>query len=305
MVRVMRQSWCAARTLALLVFLAGSPHAGLGESVTNPSGTITILGDATFTLSAPSAPLPVVFSVRVVDSQGNPAPGLTIEFFTNQQLCIPLDPNCSTPEGVVYGHFANDSGEVDALTDANGIATAAFPYIGGYEPGTYTVAAFISLSASDANYAFIKNGSDLSILYAIDQVFAASPTLDGYMSGNWYNPEQPGQGFQLEFTNDGTALAIWFTYAPNGSGQNWILATNSYDNTLHSVNLNAVLDRGARFPPAFRSQDVTQTYWGSLMLTLTDCNHGRVSWSSFLPQYATGTMPITRLTSIDGVPCPH
>ena len=44
-----------------------------------------------------------------------------------------------------------------------------------------------------------------------------------------------GQGFQLEFTSQAnTAVAIWFTFAPDGSGQKWIFAQGNYDNTKNT-----------------------------------------------------------------------
>ena len=293
--------------ITLLVLLACACASTLcaATQATNGSGTMTILGEGSFTLSAPQVSLPGPFSVRVVDPSGNPEPGLTVAFFTNYEACIPLDPNCSVPENLVYGYFADGFGEVDALTDANGVATTSYSYVGGFEPGSYTVAAMVSQSASEANAAFIKDGFDLSILYTIDQVFDISPKLDGYMSGNWFNATQSGQGFQMEFTDEAnTAVVIWFTFAPDGSGQqNWIYAQGTYATDSHSVNLPAVVSTGARFPPNFHSQDITQTYWGSLTVSLTDCNHGIIAWESALAGYGSGSMPITRLTSIAGSAC--
>ena len=301
----LRQSMLATTSLPLtLAVLLSWPQAARAAQTSNDSGTITTLGTDTFVLGAPSSPLPETFSVRVVDPGGNPVQGLTVEFFPDIEVCIEMDPHCSAPERVVYGHFADYAAELFAVTDADGVARTNVKFVGGYEPGSYAIAAFISLSTSAANAAFIKNGFDLWTRYSIRQDFPATPPLDGYMSGNWYNPEQAGQGFQLEFTNQGQAVAIWFTYTPDGSGQTWIFAQGPYDNTRHSLYLSAVLDTGAHFPPAFRSNDVQQTNWGSLIFNLTDCNHGTMSWFSELPGYGSGSMPIARLTSIAGTSCP-
>lgn len=302
----LRQSLLAATSLLqpVLVLLLSWPQAGSAAQTTNESGTITTVGTSSFVLNAPGAPLPETFSVRVVDANGNPVQGLTVEFFPDIQTCLEMDPNCSVPEDVVYGHFANHEAELFAITDANGVARTSVNFVGGYEPGTYAVAALIGLATSAANAAFIKNGFDLWVRYSIKQDFPATPALDGYMSGNWYNPEQAGQGFQLEFTNQGQAIAIWFTYSPDGNGQQWIYAQGPYNNTRHSLYLTGVLDTGAHFPPAFRSSDVQQAYWGSLTFNLTDCNHGTMSWFAEMPGYGSGSMPIERLTSIAGTTCP-
>ncbi|MDR3388790.1 MAG: plastocyanin/azurin family copper-binding protein, partial [Rudaea sp.] len=34
-------------------------------------------------------------------------------------------------------------------------------------------------------------------------------TIGGYMSGNWYNPQQAGQGFQIEAATNNNMVAIW------------------------------------------------------------------------------------------------
>lgn len=146
-----------------------------------------------------------------------------------------------------------------------------------------------------------------------DNVFfdstAAAPIpvkLDGYLSGNWYDPDQSGHGFQLEFTgqND-TLLAIWYVYAPSGGAQNWIFAQGTFDPSKNSVTIPAVLLEHGAFPPLFNPADVTRTPWGTLTFAFSDCNHATVSWSSTLPGYGTGSLPLNRLSHIEGTVCPQ
>ena len=150
---------------------------------------------------------------------------------------------------------------------------------------------------------------------------AAQPpsiALGGYLSGNWFNPAQGGHGFQLEFTDqpDGQVagqnelIAIWFVYTPDGAGQNWIYAQGPYNEASNSVTLPATILHGAKFPfPSanFNSADVQGTLgdWGTLAFTFGDCDHATVNWNSSLAAYGSGTMPIQRLTSIQGTGCPH
>ena len=149
-----------------------------------------------------------------------------------------------------------------------------------------------------------------------------SIALGGYLSGNWYNPSQGGHGFQLEFTGqpdstiptDNEMGAIWFVYTPNGpiagdatSGQNWIYAQGPYDATTNTVTLSALLLSGPKFPSPlsnFNSNDIQRTSWGTVTFTFSDCNNGTMSWNSTMTGYGTGTMPIQRLTSIQGTSCP-
>ena len=158
-------------------------------------------------------------------------------------------------------------------------------------------------------------------------VHAVTPsiTLGGYLSGNWFNANQGGHGFQLEFTNRSTGattadmVAIWFVYTPAGStandgtGQNWIFAEGDYDTTKNTVTLPAVLLSGAKFPPNFNAADVhrisadASTTWGTLTFTFTDRNNGSVSWHSTLPGYNNANdtpLALTRLTQIAGTTCP-
>jgi hypothetical protein len=296
------------RLAVLFISLLAAAQASLAAEAFTSSGTLSTIGSDSFTLTAPVTPVPEIFSVRVVDAQGVPVPGLTVSFFTDNEFCVPLQPDCSVPEDVVYGYFSDGTNEVKVLTDANGIATTTQSYTGGYEPGTYNVAVAIWEFDSAANGAFYKNGGiDLVVRYTINQVFSASPTLDGYMSGNWFDPDQSGQGFQLEFTDqNNTVVAIWYAYAPDGSGQPiWIYGQGTYSTDVHSVSMDAAFLTGAQFPPAFRPSDVVQNPWGTLTFALTDCNHGTASWNSNLPPFRSGSMPITRLTSIKGAACPQ
>ena len=130
--------------------------------------------------------------------------------------------------------------------------------------------------------------------------------LDGYLSGNWYDPAQSGHGFQLEFTNQNqTLLAIWFTYAPSGGAQKWIYAQGPYALDKDTVTVAAVLLDAPAFPPQFDPATVTHTPWGTLTFAFSDCNHGTVTWNSTLPGYGSGSLPITRLTRIAGTACPQ
>ena len=156
-------------------------------------------------------------------------------------------------------------------------------------------------------------------------------TLGGYLSGNWFNPNQGGHGFQIEFTNHSTGattndmVAIWFVYTPagstanDGSGQNWIYAEGDYDTTKNTVTLPAVIFTGAKFPSQqlpFNPADVRKLggdLWGNLTFTFTDCNNGTVSWQTNAANpsvgqagYTSSTSPlaIQRLTQIAGTTCP-
>jgi len=144
-----------------------------------------------------------------------------------------------------------------------------------------------------------------TVVLASLQATANTINLGGYMSGNWYDPQQSGHGFQLEFATNHIVVAIWFVYTPDGSGQNWIYAQGTYDNSSNTVTLPAIITSGTGFPPNFIPGDVQRTDWGTLTFSFTDCNHGTVTWSSPLPDYGVGSLPITRITQIAGTTCPN
>ena len=144
----------------------------------------------------------------------------------------------------------------------------------------------------------------------------ATMTLGGYLSGNWFVPEQGGHGFQLELTDHINAsgkpnmLAIWFVYAPSAvsdGAQNWIYAEGDYDVASRTVTLPAVLLVGAKFPPNFDAAQVRRVSWGTITFSFTDCDNGIVSWHSSVAGYdrANDTpLKIRRLTQIAGTTCP-
>jgi len=146
----------------------------------------------------------------------------------------------------------------------------------------------------------------------VNAVTAPAIALGNYLSGNWFNADQGGSGFQLEATSARdpatglpVMLAIWFVYAPDGSGQNWIYAQGTYDPSKSSVTLPAIVTNGTKFPPNYVAGDVAASSWGTLTLSFADCNHGTASWNSTMNGYGHGSVAITRLTQIDGTTCPQ
>ena len=159
----------------------------------------------------------------------------------------------------------------------------------------------------DASHRQLVVGEPVSNTVALLSLQAAAPSIsiDGYLSGNWYNPQQAGHGFQLEMATNNVMVAIWFVYAPDVSGQNWIYAQGTYDRTTNSVTLPAIMLTHAKFPPNFVESDVQRTDWGTLTFSFSDCNNGTVTWNSPLQGYGVGSLPITRLTQIAGTTCPN
>ena len=258
------------------------------------------------------------------------APRPNIDFATSVQPII--DANCS------HCHNGRSLGQLDMDP---GVAVSNLVNV----PSSATTAGIprVTPSNPDKSFLFKKiNCTDLSLAYGSHMPMAFEPglppppalskedqaafrdwivqgalaaatpspsiALGGYLSGNWFDPspDQSGHGFQLEFTAQANAvIAIWFVYPPNGGGQNWLYAQGTFDSTKNAVAIPAVLLSGPKFPPFYNSNDLQQTSWGTITFTFSDCNNGTASWNSTLPGYGSGTIPIRRLTSIQGTACPQ
>ena len=290
--------YCFRILLFCLLAVCTVPDAFATVFNRNPNLTIAIVDDENFTLR-PSGTTQAGMAVRLTDSKGLPVAGLTVDFNVSIPLCPPIL-SCNFLPRSVYGLFDNGLQYVLAVTDANGVARSG-AYTGGTSLGSYQIEAWLFVLRSQKNRDAL--GGEISP-YAYFTVTQSSTSVDGYMSGNWYDPARSGQGIQLEFTDqNNTAIAVWFVFGPDG-GQNWIYAQGTYDSTKATVTLPAVLKTGGRFPPLFKSSDVQPTSWGSITLAFTDCNNGTLTWNSTLPGYGIGSMSLSRLTSIRGTKCP-
>jgi hypothetical protein len=54
----------------------------------------------------------------------------------------------------------------------------------------------------------------------------------------------------------------------------------------------------------FNPAAIVKVPWGAMTFTFTDCNHGRVDFSSPIAGYGTNHMDLTRLTQPLGLTCP-
>ncbi len=135
---------------------------------------------------------------------------------------------------------------------------------------------------------------------AVPAGFWAGPVV----SGSWFDANRSGEGIIVQYLPDGTAIAFWFTYPPEGEAgeQAWLVAQEGRvdGNTLR---FSAVYrPQGARFGAGFDPDDVTLQAWGTLELEFADCGRATLRYTG--PQaFGSGTRQYTRLTVLDELEC--
>ncbi|MFO1493163.1 MAG: DUF1800 family protein [Lysobacterales bacterium] len=121
-------------------------------------------------------------------------------------------------------------------------------------------------------------------------------------AGSWYDPAQSGHGVFIEVLGNApnrVMLAIWYAYL-NGE-QRWMTATGPIQGA--SATLTATLTRGADFPPDFNPASVSSVPWGTMSFRAVDANHAQWSWNSTVEGFGSGSLNLTRLTSLSGSDC--
>ena len=121
-------------------------------------------------------------------------------------------------------------------------------------------------------------------------------------TGAWFDPNQNGHGLFLEVLPSNQLLAWWFTFNPEGTQQSWFGGVGPI--TGDTAVVTASITTGGRWIPNFDPRNIVNTTWGTLTFHFSDCNHGRVDFSSSVAGYGSGSMDLTRLTEPASLSCP-
>ncbi|WP_395793367.1 hypothetical protein [Aquimonas sp.] len=78
------------------------------------------------------------FAVRVTNAQGQPIPGVLVEFYVNHCLDLLPPPGGGCPRAALYGRFNASNGSPGVVSDATGLATST-TFAAGSIPGQYEV----------------------------------------------------------------------------------------------------------------------------------------------------------------------
>jgi hypothetical protein len=126
-------------------------------------------------------------------------------------------------------------------------------------------------------------------------------TIDGTFTGAWFDPAQSGHGLFIEILPDNGIQAAWFTFNPAGTEQAWFLGTGTYAGNTATLT-SVVQPSGGRWIPNFDPKRVAPIAWGTITLTFSSCDHGKVDFVSSAG-YGMGSMNVTRLTQPLGLTC--
>lgn len=123
-------------------------------------------------------------------------------------------------------------------------------------------------------------------------------------SGSWFTPERSGEGFTIQVLENGSVVAVWYTFPPAGSpaAQAWIIAE---DGRIEGDRIrfgSVVTTRGPRFGPAFDPAQVQRIPWGTLEFRFTGCDAAELTYAGPVG-WGSGTRQLTRLTALSELEC--
>ena len=125
---------------------------------------------------------------------------------------------------------------------------------------------------------------------------------EALLSGSWFDSSHDGEGYIIEVLVDSRVVVFWFSYDPEGN-RRWFFSTGEIsDGKL--VFDEVLTSSGGIFGPDFDPDLVDFKPWGSLELDL-NCSSGLATYSSTEEGFGSGTLSLTRLTSIDQLDCPQ
>ena len=153
-----------------------------------------------------------------------------------------------------------------------------------------------------------SGGNQYFYLMTAQAPFRINPAI----SGNWFDPAKPGQGFFIDFLPENDeAFAGWFTYelagvdtagTRFGSGRHrWLTAFGRVaEDDPNALDLEIELTRGGRFLQS--DPAVTQEPAGAMMISFTDCDSGVLHFEIEDPAQS-GDIPISRVSNARSGQC--
>jgi len=149
--------------------------------------------------------------------------------------------------------------------------------------------------------------------YDASQYPAAAATLpiNGYMSTNWGNPNQSGEGIVVQIYDNRdfatrTLVIAWFTYDDAGKPF-WLYGQTSVPIGYRLITTPIVYFSGGKFAGPTGSATVPHTDWGLATITFPDCGHMQVNYngdaSAVHGPKGQGSITFVRVGDVNGLVC--
>lgn len=131
-------------------------------------------------------------------------------------------------------------------------------------------------------------------------VAAQDMSVRGGFSGSWFDPDHDLQGVLIEVVDARRAAVYWYTYDSMGEPV-WLFGVGDIRGDTIEVTLDSY--RGGLFPTAANPGTVDIEPWGTAEIEFSDCQSAELRWDTTHDGFENGTLPLTRLTGIEGQRC--
>ena len=134
-----------------------------------------------------------------------------------------------------------------------------------------------------------------ALLGSLLLLLTAPPTVASFeRSGSWFDPNNNGEGFILQYIDDRQAILFWFTYQEDGA-QRWFTAIGTdQDNVLHFDEL--LVTEGGVFGPGFDPDAIERIDAGSLTITFTGSGDSEQGLAEYTVDGVDGSQALVRAT---------
>ena len=132
---------------------------------------------------------------------------------------------------------------------------------------------------------------------------ASHKTLQGGMSGTYYDPQRSGEGVLADFGKIGDTPIVFFTWYTYEDGQQrWLVGSAPFGSADTVTRVDLISTSGAQFGEAFRSSDVLNQPWGTVSQRFIGCDTLEITYQR--NDGATATQQLTRgLERLQGGEC--
>lgn len=176
----------------------------------------------------------------------------------------------------------------------------------------------------DYNKAFkltVDNFGATSNRYTTYTMFAYNPAnyaeaalplpISGYMSTNWSNPNQSGEGLVVQVYDVGDQANriltfAWFTYDDVGFPF-WLYGQTTFPIGTRTLDVPTAYLQGGFFAPGVLEPAASVTIWGTTRLSFPDCGHMNVQFngdaSALQGPTGSGNQTFTRVADVNSLVC--